>query len=79
MGIDPAMQRGEEAAAELAEIPDAVELQAADEAIVRADRSDGTDRARQVREKIERMAEQYRDGEHPLDLVLNCVEERYFV
>jgi len=72
MGIDPALavalRRGEDAAAELAEIPDTIELRAADEAIVRPERSDGTDRAHQVREKIERMAEQYRNGEYPLDL-----------
>src|SRR6266850_1470275 len=52
MGIDPALavalRRGEDAAAELAEIPDTIELRAADEAIMRPERSDGTDRAHQV-------------------------------
>jgi hypothetical protein len=69
MGIDTAnavsLRRGEAAASELAEIPDTIELRAADEAIARSERSDGTERAHQVREKIERMAEQYRDGEAP--------------
>jgi hypothetical protein len=72
MGIDPAiavaLRRCEEAGAELAAIPDTIELRAADEAIARSERSDGTERAHQVREKIERMAEQYRDCEHPPDL-----------
>ena len=72
MGIDTAnavsLRRGEAAASELAEIPDTFELRAADEAIARSERSDRTEPAHQVREKIERMAEQYRDGEHPPDL-----------
>jgi hypothetical protein len=72
MGIDAALavalQRGEKAAAELAAIPDTDELRAADEAIVSADHHTGNDGARQVRAKIAQMAEQYRDGEHRLDL-----------
>jgi hypothetical protein len=72
MGIDPAiavsLQPDEEAAAELAEIPDTFELRAADEAIARSERSDRTEPAHQAREKIGRMAERYRDGEHPPDL-----------
>jgi hypothetical protein len=72
MGIDPALsvtlRRCEGAATELAAIPDTPDLKAADEAIVRPECSHGTDRAHQVREKIARMAEEYRDGEHRLDL-----------
>jgi hypothetical protein len=72
MGIDPALavtlRRGEHAAAELAAIPDTDELQAADEAIVRAERSNRDDGARQVRAKITRLAEQYRGGQHSSDL-----------
>jgi hypothetical protein len=72
MGVGPevavSMRSGDEAATELAAIPDTPDLKAADEAIVRPECSDGTDRAHQVREKIARMAEEYRDGEHQLDL-----------
>ena len=72
MGIDPALaetlRRGEEAAAELAVIPDTRELKAADEAIVCPESNNGDDGARQVWAKIARMAEQYRDGQHRLDL-----------
>ena len=72
MGIDPAiavsLQRGEEAAAELAEIPDTVELQAADATIVRADCGVGKEGGRQFCEKIEQMAAPIRDEEHQLDL-----------
>jgi hypothetical protein len=72
MGIDPALavtlRRGEEAAAELAAIPDTPDLKAADEAMVRPECSDGDDGARRVRARIEQMAEQYRSGQHQLDL-----------
>jgi hypothetical protein len=72
MGIDPALavalRRGEEAAAELAAIPDTDELRAADEAIVRADHGNGDDPARQFKEKIEQIAVKYREGQHQLDL-----------
>ena len=72
MGIDPALaetlRRGEEAAAELAAIPDTPELKVADEAIVRPESNNGDDVARQVWAKIARMEKQYRDGEHRLDL-----------
>jgi len=72
MGIDPelavALRRGEQAAAELAAIPDTPELKAADEAILCLENSNGEDRAPEVRAKIVRMAEQYRTGEHQLDL-----------
>ena len=72
IGVDPALaetlRRGEEAAAELAAIPDTPELKAADVAIARPECSNGDDGARQVWAKIERMAEQYRVAEHRLDL-----------
>jgi hypothetical protein len=72
MGIDPALaaalRRGEEAAAELAAIPDTEELQAADDAIVRAERSNRDDGAHQVGAKITRPAEQYRASQHWPDL-----------
>jgi hypothetical protein len=72
MGINPALavalRRGEEAAAELAAIPDTPDLKAADEAIVRPEYTNGDDRARQVRAIIAQMAEQYRGSQHRLDL-----------
>ena len=72
MGIDPALavtlRRYEEAAAELAVIPDTAELRAADEAIVRADCGDGNDVAHKFCEKIEQMAARIRDERHQLDL-----------
>jgi hypothetical protein len=78
MGIDPAiavsLQRGGEAAAKLAEIPDTVE-QAADEAIVRADCGDGNDVAHQFYGKIEQMAARIRDEEHQLDLAKASLAE----
>jgi hypothetical protein len=71
MGIDPthiyAVQSGEEAAAELAAIPDTPELERADEAILRTEHSDTGDAARQVREKNMRMAELYRSGQRRID------------
>jgi hypothetical protein len=70
-GIDPthieAVQIGEEAAAELAAIPDTPELERADEAILRTEHSDTGDGARQVREKIMRLAELYRSGQRRID------------
>jgi hypothetical protein len=72
MGVDPglviALRRGEEAAAELAAIPDLPDLKAADEVIVTADYSNADDRSCEFKAKIERMAEQYRSGRHQLDL-----------
>ena len=62
------LRRGEAAAAELAAIPDTPDLKAADEAIVRPECNDGDDGARRARAKIVQMAEQYRRGQHPLDL-----------
>jgi hypothetical protein len=72
MGIDPALavalRRGEEAAAELAAIPDTPELCAADEAIVRPESSHRDGKVYRARAKIEQIAIQYRDGQHRLDL-----------
>src|SRR4029077_7240128 len=72
MGIDStfavAMRRGEEAAAELAAIPDSPDLKAADEAIVTADYRNADDRSGEFKAKIERIAEQYRGGQRQLDL-----------
>jgi hypothetical protein len=72
MGIDPgravALRRGEEAAAELAAIPDSPDLKAADEAIVTADYSNADDPSCEFKTEIERIAEQYRGGQHQLDL-----------
>ena len=71
IGVDPALAEslrlGDEAAAELAVIPDTPELERADEAIVRANCSNGDDGAHHVREKIARMAELYRSGQHRVD------------
>ena len=72
MGIDPgravALRSGEEAAAELAAIPDSPDLKAADEAIVTANYSNADDRLCEFTAKIERIAEQYRGGQRQLDL-----------
>ena len=71
MGVDPALaetlRRGDEAAAELAAIPDTPELERADEAIFRTKGSNSGDGARQLKEKITRMAELYRSGQHRID------------
>jgi len=71
MGVDPALaetlRRGDEAAAALAAIPDTPELERADEAIFRSECSDTGDGAHQFREKIARMAELYRSGQHRID------------
>jgi hypothetical protein len=72
MGIDPelavSLRRGEEAAAELAAVPDSADLKAADEMIVTSDYHDGIDRSCEFEEKIRSIAEQYRSGQHQLDL-----------
>jgi hypothetical protein len=72
MGIDPALavtrRRGAEAVAELAAIPDSPALKPADEAIARPDGSNGDDGRAGFRRKIGRMPEQYRGGQHRLDL-----------
>ena len=72
MGIDScsavALRRGEEAAAELAAIPDSPDLKAADEAIVTTDYSNADGRNAEFEAKIEQIAQQYRGGQHQLDL-----------
>jgi hypothetical protein len=72
MGIDPglavALRRGEEAAAKLAAVPDSPDLKAADEAIVTADYCNADERLCEFKAKIERIAQQYRGGQHQLDL-----------
>ena len=70
-GVDPTLaetlRHGEAAAAELAAIPDTPELERADEAILRAKCSNSDNGAHHVREKIARMAELYRSGQHRID------------
>jgi hypothetical protein len=72
VGIDPALavslRRGEEAAAELAAIPDSADLKADDEKILTSDYSNGNDAVTEFGAKIVRIAELYRTGEHRLDL-----------
>ena len=72
MGIDSCsavtLRRGEEAAAELAAIPDSPHLKAADEAIAPADYGNADYRPCEFKAKIERIAEQYRGGQHQPDL-----------
>jgi hypothetical protein len=72
MGIDPgravALRSGEEAAAELAAIPDSPDLKAADEAIVTTDYSNADGRNAEFEAKIEQIAQQYRGGQHQLNL-----------
>jgi hypothetical protein len=70
MGIDPALatalRRGEEAEAELAEIPDTPELEAADAAILPPQNSNVDDKAyRECLANFDRMVEFYRSGEQP--------------
>lgn len=71
IGIDPthavSLQCGDEAAAKLAAIPDTAELERADEALLRTECSNSGDGARHVREKIARMVELYRSGQHRID------------
>src|SRR4029077_20183477 len=72
MGIDScsavALRRGEEATADAAANPDSPHLKAADEAIATADYSNADDRSCEFKAKIERIAEQYRGGQHLLGL-----------
>jgi hypothetical protein len=71
MGIDPALAatlRGDEEAVAQRAIPDAPELKAAEEPILRSECSNGDDGAGRVRAKIARMADQYLSGERRLDL-----------
>ena len=77
MGIDPALavrlELGEEAAAELAAVPDSEALRAADEVITRDDRSDCGEASRA---QIERMAAHFCDGSQP-DLANASVAELF--
>jgi hypothetical protein len=76
MGLDPALaislQRGEEAAAELAAIPDSIELQRADEAITRSHVGDRTNdvgarsgKGSDLNATIERYVASFRNGKQP--------------
>jgi hypothetical protein len=73
MGIDPAvalcLRRSDDAASELAAIPDTAALKAADKALLRLDNCNCDEAAAQYHAKIERLAECYRDGRHQPDLV----------
>ena len=70
MGLDPALavslRVGEEAAAELAAIPDTEALRTADEALTHSDLDqDDYDEAHSTVAKLERMAAMYREGLQP--------------
>src|SRR5215472_13739898 len=74
MGIDPAvataLHRGEEAAAELAAIPDTPELEAADAALLLSQNRNVDEKAdRECWAKIDQMVERYRSGELQPDFV----------
>ena len=69
MGFDPALavslQRGEQAAVELAAIPDSETLQAADAAITRSDQHDEGATSTIIAAQIAPMATHFRDGSEP--------------
>jgi hypothetical protein len=69
MGLDPALavglRLGDEAAAELAAIPDSDALRSADEAITRTHRENNSEAGASFDAKIERMAKRYLDGSQP--------------
>ena len=69
MGLDPALavmlRAGEEAAAELAAIPDSDALRTSDEAIIRTHQENNSEAGPSFKAKIERMAEKYLDGSQP--------------
>jgi hypothetical protein len=71
MGLDPALavslRVGEEAAAELAAIPDSEALRQADDAITRGDVGDLTEARRSLAAELARIAAFYRNG-NQLDL-----------
>ena len=79
MGLDPAfaesLQHGEDAAAELAAIPDSEALRMADEAITRTDLADRSESRSRVEAKIERMAENFCDGSQQLNFANASVAE----
>lgn len=70
LGFEPALAEtlrlGDEAAAELAAIPDTPELERADE-ILRTLCSDSGDAAQDLIKQLRRMAELYRSGQHRID------------
>jgi hypothetical protein len=69
MGLDPAQARGlhigEDAAAELAAIPDTEALRSADEAITHSDHHDCGEEGNTVWAKIQRMVTHYSEGAQP--------------
>jgi hypothetical protein len=69
VGLDPALaislRAGEEAAAELAAIPDSDALRTADEAIIRTHRENDSEAGPSFEAEIERLAEHYLDGSQP--------------
>jgi len=69
MGLDPALavmlRVGEEAAAELAAIPDSDALRTADEAIIRTYQENDSEAGRGFEAEVERLAEHYLDGSQP--------------
>ena len=69
MGFDPALavslQRGEQAAVELAAIPDSETLRAADAAITRSDQHDDGATATIIAAQVAPMATHFRDGSEP--------------
>ena len=69
MGFDPALavslQRGEQAAVELAAIPDSETLRAADAAITRSDQHEDGAASRIIAAQAAPMATQVRDGSEP--------------
>jgi len=69
MGFDPALavslQRGEQAAVELAAIPDSETLRAADAAITRSDQHDDGATATIIAAQVAPMATHFPDGSEP--------------
>jgi hypothetical protein len=80
MGFDPALavslQRGEQAAVELAAIPDSETLRAADAAITRSDQHDDGATATIIAAQVAPMATHFRDGSEP-DLVHASLAELF--
>ena len=80
MGLDPAQARGlrigEDAAAELAAIPDTEALRSADEAITHSDHHDCSEEGNSVLVKIRRMMAHYSEGAQP-DLARASAVELY--
>jgi hypothetical protein len=80
MGFDPALavslQRGEQAAVELAAIPDSETLRAADAAITRSDQHDDGATATIIAAQVAPMATHFRDGSEP-DLAYASLAELF--